>query len=136
MHPIYSEYPKNNINAIQQHKDLYDYVDPLRLTKHWKQYAVENELPYTPFGTMRSVYASLSAEAGCIDSIVSRSMGHSGATVKDQNYLSVSLNALKVNATILAMYLKPEAFKDNSSAYNKVEAQDIQLLLKYRNLNL
>ena len=55
-------------------------------------------------------------------------MGHSRATVKDQNYLSVSLNALKVNATILAMYLKPESFKDDSSAYNKEEA-DIAVLL-------
>ena len=57
---------------------------------------------------MRSVYATLCAEAGCLDSIVSKSMGHSGGSVKAKNYQKATLKALKINAEIFAEYV---AFK-------------------------
>ena len=56
-------------------------------------------------GYMRSVYATLSAEAGCLDSIVSKSMGHTGIDVRERNYMSVTMQALKLNATTLAGYI-------------------------------
>lgn len=54
---------------------------------------------------MRSVYATLTAEAGCLDSLVSKSMGHTGNTVKEKNYQTVTMQALKLNASVFAEYI-------------------------------
>ena len=54
---------------------------------------------------MRSVYATLCAEAGCLDSIVSKSMGHTGGSVKDRNYQTATMKALKLNAETFADYV-------------------------------
>ena len=132
-HPLFYDYLQNNIDTITPHKTLHDYVNPLALTKRWRRFVKNNSLPYTPFGNLRSVYATLCAEACCIDSVVSRSMGHSGNTTKDRNYLTSSLSLLKINATMLASYIKPEAFKNQEDIFNEAEKGNMQLLLKYRN---
>ena len=54
---------------------------------------------------MRSLYATLCSEAGCIDSVVSLSMGHSGNTVKQSNYQKLTITAVSNNAKTLAKYL-------------------------------
>lgn len=118
------------------HNCLGDYVNPLCITKRWGRFANSNNIPYTTFGNLRSVYATLCAEAGCIDSIVSRSMGHAGTSVKDRNYLSTSLSSLKINATMLASYIKPEAFENGDNSLSQAEMQNLQLLLQYRRFNL
>lgn len=134
LHPVFVPYLRKHINTIKSHKSLQDYTDPLALTKRWKKYAEQNNIPYTAFGNLRTVYATLSAEAGCIDSIVSKSMGHSGNTVKDRNYLSRSLDSLKINAAILAGYLKPEELSNSIVDNNQLSLQNLQLLLNLRQL--
>lgn len=54
---------------------------------------------------MRSLYATLCSEAGCIDSVVSLSMGHTGNNIKQKNYQKLTRQALDNNAKTLAEYL-------------------------------
>lgn len=136
LHPVFYEYLKANLNILSNHETVHDYINPSCLTKRWKKYANRSNIIHTPFANLRTVYATLSAEAGCIDSIVSRSMGHSGSTIKDRNYLLTSHNSLKINATILASYLKPEAFKNNKKFVNFGEIQNFYSLAKCFSLDI
>lgn len=90
---------------ITNKKTLDEYDYPLKLTKRWRRYCKNNELPYVTFGNMRSVYATLCSEAGCLDSVVCKTMGHTGKTIKERNYQSSTLKALKFNAEILSEYI-------------------------------
>ncbi|MDO5329591.1 MAG: hypothetical protein Q4E88_05820 [Coriobacteriia bacterium] len=93
-------------------------MNPLIVTKRWRKYCDRNNIKYIPFGNMRSVYATLCAEAECVDSIVCKTMRHCGGSIKEKNYQAATLNALKFNADMLAEYINfkyttPEEIIDN-----------------------
>ena len=71
---------------------------------------------------MRSVYATLSAEAGCLDSIVSMSMGHSSSQVstKQRHYQSLTSQSLKLNAKNFADYVLEENELSTDSPKNEL----------------
>ena len=105
LHKSFLDYVNSNINNLTYKHCLKDYTNPGVLTKNFRYYCRRNDLNFIPFGNMRSVYATLCAEAGCVDSIVSMSMGHAGDSVKQKNYQSMTLKALKLNATALSDYI-------------------------------
>lgn len=100
-----SLYLNQHKHLMTEKKTISDYKSPAVYTRQWKRYCEENNLKYVTFGNMRSVYATLCSEAGCIDSLVSMTMGHSGTTTKEKNYQNASLMAIKLNAEMLADYI-------------------------------
>lgn len=98
-------YVQKNIHSITNKKTLKEYISPQTYSRHWLKFCREHTLKHVKFGNMRSVYATLCSEAGCLDSIVSMSMGHSDGSVRSKNYQTATIKALKVNATIFSDYL-------------------------------
>ena len=107
------DYVLRNAHFITNKRTLAEYDAPRNLTTRWRGYCERNNILYTPFGVMRSIYATLSAEAGCLDSIVSMSLGHSSSQVstKQRHYQTLTSQALKINATNFADYI----FKKDST---------------------
>lgn len=91
---------------VKQKRYVCDYVSPAVFTRHWLKYCTKNDIKHVTFGNMRTVYATLASEAGCVDSLVSMTMGHSGNTTKEKNSQKTSLMALKLNAETFANYIK------------------------------
>lgn len=91
--------------ALTDGNNISDYTSPAVLTKNFRFYCRDNNLKYIPFRNMRSLYATLCSEAGCIDSVVSLSMGHTGNSIKQKNYQLLTRQALDNNARALAKYL-------------------------------
>ena len=54
---------------------------------------------------LRASYASLCAEAGCPDSLVSNQMGHAGRTTKDRHYQRGSLKGARLVADMLEEHI-------------------------------
>lgn len=84
---------------------LKDAPVPYNVAKRWRKFCADNDIPYMKMGDMRSCYATLCAEAGCLDSIVSQAMGHSGHSMKERNYQSMTFRAMKMNADGFSEYL-------------------------------
>lgn len=105
LHPKFVPYFYDNIKYLKKKEKMDDYPYPLRLTKKWKRFCNNNNISHIPFGSMRSVYATLCSEAGCVDSIVGMTMGHSGNTIKEKNYQNATKQALKINSEIFANYI-------------------------------
>lgn len=105
LHKRFTDYLNANTQGLQYKRSLQDYPHPQSLTKSFRLYCKRNNLDFIPFGNMRTVYATLSAEAGCVDSIVSMSMGHAGNNIKQKNYQKMTIKALKMNATAFVEYL-------------------------------
>lgn len=105
LHPKFVKYLKQNLSYMTTNNKLSDYPNPNNLTRSCKHFANTNKITHTPFGNMRSVYATLCSEAMCDDSIVSLSMGHSGWSTKQRNYQRITIPTLKTNAEKLTKYL-------------------------------
>lgn len=101
----YFQYFITNMYVLNESKDITDYISPSVLTKNFRMFCRKNSLKYMPFESMRSLYATLCSEAGCIDSVVSLSMGHYGNTAKQSCYQQLSITAISNNACTLAEYL-------------------------------
>lgn len=114
LHPDFVPYFYDNIKYLTKKEKLDDYPYPLKLTKKWKRFCTNNNIEHIPFGSMRSVYATLCSEAGCIDSIVGKTMGHSGNSIKERNYQNATKQALKINSEIFAEYISFKHFSKNS----------------------
>lgn len=105
LHRDFTKYLSEHNKFMTNKRTLADYLNPASFNRNWHNYCDRNGIKYCPMGFMRSVYATLSAEAGCLDSVVSKSMGHIGNNVRERNYMSATMQALKLNATTLAEYI-------------------------------
>lgn len=103
--PCFFDYVHDHLEFIKNKRYIKEYISPQTYTAHWRNYCKKTGTNHVTFGHMRSVYATLSAEAGCIDSVVSLSMGHSDGSVRSKNYQKATLQALRINATIFQEYL-------------------------------
>ena len=54
--------------------------------------------------------------AGCLNSLVSKSMGHTGNSVREKNYQTVTIQALKLNASVFAEYINFNYEKEESNS--------------------
>lgn len=106
IHWDFVNYIKAHMKYIKQKRYTCDYISPNVYTRHWLKYCTETNTKHVTFGNMRSVYATLASEAGCVDSLVSMTMGHRGGTTKERNYQKTSMMALKLNAETFAQYIK------------------------------
>lgn len=105
---VFNQIYIENISKIKKKNSIDDYPWQLKLTKQWKRVCDTYDIPHIPFASMRSVYATLCSEAGCMDSIVGKSMGHSGNSIKEKNYQNITKQALAINAKALANYINYE----------------------------
>lgn len=101
----FEDYLLEHTDYLTNKRTLSDYPYPLKLTKRWRRYCNSHDIPYVTFGNMRTVYATLCSEAGCVDSIVCKTMGHTGKSIKERNYQSTTIQALKLNAKALSDYI-------------------------------
>ena len=63
-------------------------ANPVTISRNWKRYCANNDIRYAPFSNMRTMFSTLHAEAGSLDSLVSLAMGHSGGTTRSRNYMA------------------------------------------------
>ena len=80
-------------------------ANPVTISRNWKRYCANNDIEYVPFAHMRSMFSTLHAEAGSIDSLVSLAMGHSGGTTRSRNYLAQTRAGMILIADNLTDYL-------------------------------
>lgn len=102
---VFGKIFSDHISKISKKNSLKDYPWQLKLTKQWKRVCDNYKIPHIPFASMRSVYATLCSEAGCMDSIVGKSMGHSGNNMKEKIYQNITRQALAINAKALGTYI-------------------------------
>ena len=105
IHPALRDYVVEHEHFMTNKFVLEDYQSPGVYRHHFVKYCKEHDLKYVPFGNMRSVYATLCGEAGCLDSLVSKSMGHSGKNIRERNYQTTTIKALQFNAEVFVEYL-------------------------------
>lgn len=105
LHKDFLPYLLRNNKSMKNKRYVKEYRAPGSYRACWSRYCKNNDIRYVPFGHMRSVYATLCSEGGCLDSVVSKSMGHSGATVKERNYQTATMKALMLNAELFANYI-------------------------------
>lgn len=79
---------------------------PATVSHNWKAWCERHDLPYIPFGQMRTEFSVLHQQAGSIDSLVSLAMGHSDGTTRGRNYTVNTLPAMKMLADNLADYMR------------------------------
>ncbi len=107
----FQEYLLQHSVFMKNKRTLFEYTDASVLTKRWRKYCKRNDILYTPFGVMRSIYATICSEAGCIDSVVSMALGHSSSSAKSvklRHYQTPTMKALKINAECFADYVLSE----------------------------
>lgn len=80
-------------------------ASPVTISRNWKRYCANNGIPYAPFAHMRTMFSTLHAEAGSLDSLVSLAMGHSGGTTRSRNYLKQTRAGMILIADNLTDYL-------------------------------
>ena len=80
-------------------------ANPITISRNWKRYCANNGIRHAPFSDMRTMFSTLHAEAGSIDSLVSLAMGHSGWTTRSRNYLAQTRAGMVMIADNLSDYL-------------------------------
>ncbi|MDO5329049.1 MAG: site-specific integrase [Coriobacteriia bacterium] len=112
LHRDFRNYLSEHEQYMKNKRTLKEYLCPQSFNRNYRKWCNNHNVHYMPMGYMRSVYATLSAEAGCIDSVVSKSMGHTGNDIRERNYMSVTMQMLKLNATQLAEYIDYDDMRD------------------------
>lgn len=80
-------------------------ANPVTISRNWKRYCANNGIRYVPFAHMRTMFSTLHAEAGSLDSLVSLAMGHSGGTTRSRNYLKQTRAGMILIADNLTDYV-------------------------------
>ena len=80
-------------------------ASPSTISHNWRDWCRRHEIPYLPFGQMRTQFSVLHQQAGSIDSLVSLAMGHSDGTTRGRNYTVNTLPAMKMLADNLSDYM-------------------------------
>lgn len=80
-------------------------ANPVTISRNWKRYCANNGLRFAPFSNMRTMFSTLHAEAGSIDSLVSLAMGHSGGSTRSRNYLKQTRAGMILIADNLTDYV-------------------------------
>lgn len=88
---------------------------PTTMTHNWRDWCQRHGIEYVRPKDMRSSYATLCGEAGCIDSLVSMQMGHTDGTTKGRNYQRQTLAGGKLVADTLADYILGDDFAHESA---------------------
>lgn len=84
---------------------LGEQANPVTISRNWKRYCANNGIRFAPFSHMRTMFSTLHAEAGSIDSLVSLAMGHSGGTTRARNYMAQTRIGMILIADGLTDYL-------------------------------
>jgi integrase len=82
---------------------------PATFTHNWRAWCARHRLEYVRPKDLRTSYATLCGEAGCIDSLVSMQMGHADATTKGRYYQRATVRGGVLVAETLADYLAESA---------------------------
>ena len=81
------------------------YANPNTMTHNYKSWCERHKVRYVCPKDLRSTFATLHAEAGSIDSLVSEAMGHTDGTTKGRHYQQTTRAGLALIADNLALYL-------------------------------
>ena len=91
-------------------------TNPVTISRNWKRYCANNGIRYAPFAHMRTMFSTMHAEAGSIDSLVSLAMGHSGGTTRSRNYMKQTRAGMVLIADNLTDYLYESVLTPSANA--------------------
>ena len=81
------------------------YANPSTITHNYRTWCERHGVRYVCPKDLRSTFATLHAEAGSIDSLVSEAMGHTDGTTRGRHYQQTTRAGLALIADNLARYL-------------------------------